>query len=269
MVKDFKCKPCKEIVFLGACIQSDLGVKGQVDRVLSKMQKAIYKVNQQRFNRQGRERAAMIQAYVMSHLHYARNYWLPKTTANMRHKLQVRINRVIETSLNKRTKIRTGTKTILRRMTLPSLRAKYKIKDVEMVFEDTLLEKAKIIATEKAESRNPNNIKRHKVKPVRGNTKGNYLRRIWNNVPMHHLVMHTKNPKESYKRWSKKVYMLIFEATYQLGSLPRPPEGSDGYKQLIPLKWRLDMIGNLSHVWHERLRRTKYIQYQNYRYREN
>ena len=269
MVKDFKCKPCKEIVFLGACIQSDLGVKGQVDRVLSKMQKAIYKVNQQRFNRQGRERAAMIQAYVMSHLHYARNYWLPKTTANMRHKLQVRINRVIETSLNKRTKIRTGTKTILRRMTLPSLRAKYKIKDVEMVFEDTLLEKAKIIATEKAESRNPNNIKRHKVKPVRGDTKGNYLRRIWNNVPMHHLVMHTKNPKESYKRWSKKVYMLIFEATYQLGSLPRPPEGSDGYKQLIPLKWRLDMIGNLSHVWHERLRRTKYIQYQNYRYREN
>ena len=70
MVKDFKCKPCKEIVFLGACIQSDLGVKGQVDRVLSKMQKAIYKVNQQRFNRQGRERAAMIQAYVMSRLQY-------------------------------------------------------------------------------------------------------------------------------------------------------------------------------------------------------
>ena len=206
---------------------------------------------------------------LMSHLHYARNYWLPKTTANMRHKLQVRINRVIETSLNKRTKIRTGTKTILRRMTLPSLRAKYKIKDVEMVFEDTLLEKAKIIATEKAESRNPNNIKRHKVKPIRGDTKGNYLRRIWNNVPMHHLIMHTKNPKESFKRWSKKVYMLIFEATYQLGSLPRPPEGSDGYKQLIPLKWRLDMIGNLSHDWHERLRRTNYIQYQRYRYKEN
>ena len=268
MVKDFKCKPCKEIVFLGACIQYDLGVKSQVDRVLAKMQKAIYTVNKQRFNRHGRERAAMIQAYVMSHLHYARNYWLPQTTMSMRRKLQIRINKVIESSLNKRVKFKRGTKTILQRMTLPRLRAKYGIKDVEMVYEDTILEKAKTIAKEQAESRNPNNVKRHKVKPVRGDPKGNYLRRVWNNVPIHHIVLHTKNPKEAYKRWSKKVYMLIFEAMYHLGSLPRPPEGADGYKDLIPIKWRLDMIGNLSESWHERLRKTSYIQYQKYRYRE-
>ena len=264
-VKDFDCKPSTSIKFLGAMIQSDLKSEEHMNLILSKLQKASYTIKKESYNRTNNEKVQMIHAFVQSHVSYARDYWLRSSTKQQRQKIQSRVDSIIKETLNKKKFIFNG-KNRDTRMKSQKLRAKYRIKSTEMLYEDHLVrESGKTFSKHTEFEKNKNKRLRYQVRTELNDNKHKALmKKIWNKLPISYLVMESnaEKQKQDIKNWLKKVYYRIFEAEYKLGELPRPPDSTDGTSQTLPLKWRFDAAGMLDPTLHRIYQRLAIMTYQ-------
>ena len=262
-VKDFKCKPSTSIKFLGAMVQTDLKADEHVNLILSKLQGATYNIRKESYNRTNNEKVAMIHAFIQSHVSYARDHWLRSSTKQQRQKIQSKVDAIIKEILNKK-RFHYNGRNRDTRMKSQKLRAKYRIKSTEMMYEDHLIrESGKVFAN--STSFDDGKRLKYQLRTERSDSKHRtLLKKIWNKLPISYLVMSSKIEKRKLdiKNWLKKVYYRIFEAEYKLGELPRPPDSTDGTNQVLPLKWRFDTAGMLDPNLHQIYQRLAIITYQ-------
>ena len=242
-VKTFRCEPSKSLKFLGCMLQSDMKPVGHLDLISQKISKAAHTLRQQAYNRNKPELSAFIHAYILSHLNYVRNFWLEDTTEHQRKKIQSKVDDIVENVLKKNGKIPFGRKTNRTKM-----RAKYKLKDAEMLYEEVLIRKAFKLKSEIKPNRRSGRLKQMRILDIGRNEprRKMNLKKTWNSLLLGKIAFESKSPNAGLKLWLKSLFNMLFEMYSKTGRLLRPPEAPDGSKFHIPILWRFEQGGNLS-----------------------
>ena len=266
-VADFKCKPSRCLKFLGCMLNRFLDQSDHVKEIVRKMQYAHFKVRTQKFNRSPKQVIEFIKAYILSHILYAVNYWLPTSSQADRDKLQEAQNKLVIPLMDNRD----WKEKRLKRPNHAKLYGNARIENIELLYEKLEIKQAMKmakIAEDLEYGREGYSKMRMFLPPCKDETQDR-LRKIWNSFPLHAIHFWSRNPKNRLKRYLKKLINLILDYEAKAGRLPRPHDKRALKKSEIPILWRLHVIGQLDENLHKKLLSMKDVQYNGKRFTLN
>ena len=267
LINGFECKPSKCLRFLGCMLNKFMDHSDHVKEIVRKMQYAHFKIRTQKYNRSIKHVIQFLKSYIMSHIMYAINYWMPDSSQADRDKLQEAQNKFMIPLLDNRE----WKERRVRRPNHAKLYGHARVENIELLYEKIEIRNAMKLAklADDLDYARDGYNKARLVLPMTGKDKvQDRMRRIWNSFPLH-AIRWSINPKKRLKKYLKNLVNIIMDFEAKSGRLPRPHDKRQLNTTEMPLLWRLHVIGQLDHDMHVKFQGMKDLQYKGKRFNLN